>query len=180
MAHPEQRAWVEKAKELHPDHFKGVRVLEAGSADINGTSRYLFEDSFTIGCDLATYAGVDVVCRVHELPFVDRWFDTIICCEMLEHDWSWPASVAKMARLLKPDGLLVMTWAGPGRKEHGTYRTSKRSSLSAQGELPNYYRNLTFAEVFEQLRAAHGKWTEEHVEDTLRNDVYFMGVKSLG
>lgn len=177
MCHPERLAWPNKAKAKYPDHFRRVRALDAGGACRNELNRSLFEDSTYLCCDLKEHPSVDVICRVHELPFVDGWFDTILCCEMLEHDWSWPASLGKMARLLRPGGLLVMTWGAQGRKEHGTPRRLPQVSLTSALDYPFYYRNLTADEVLKELHDASPRWEYELGENEKFCDIYFMGVK---
>ena len=39
MAHPEQREFILKVKEKYPEFFKGKKVLDIGSLDINGSAR---------------------------------------------------------------------------------------------------------------------------------------------
>jgi 2-polyprenyl-3-methyl-5-hydroxy-6-metoxy-1,4-benzoquinol methylase len=50
-------------------------------------------------------------------------FDVVISCEVMEHNPFWVATLTNMIRLLKPGGLLVMSCATIGRKEHGTARS---------------------------------------------------------
>src|SRR5208283_1437369 len=69
--------------------FAAGRVLEVGSMDINGSIRPAFGDaSEYIGIDLTPGPGVDRVMSAHDLDqaWPAGWFDTVVCCEMLEHD----------------------------------------------------------------------------------------------
>jgi SAM-dependent methyltransferase len=69
--------------------------------------------------------GVDLVCLAEDLPRqfsqmgADGTTDIVISTEMLEHAADWQAAMTGMARILKPDGLLVLTTRGPGFPLHG-------------------------------------------------------------
>lgn len=62
-----------------------------------------------IGLDVEPGAGVDVVGDAHSLPFEDNKFETIVCTEVLEHLHSPLMAIKEMKRVLKPDGLLILT-----------------------------------------------------------------------
>ena len=49
MAHTNQILYCESVKAKYPQFFKGVKVLDIGSLDINGSNRYLFENSDYLG-----------------------------------------------------------------------------------------------------------------------------------
>jgi hypothetical protein len=138
MAHLEQQQFCEKVKELFPDHFKNVNVLDVGSLDINGNCRDLFTDSNYIGLDIAPGKNVDVVGYVHNFaPSIK--FDTILSCEMLEHDMYATLSVLTMIHLLRPGGLLLITAATTGREPHGTTQHSPGDSPFTNG----FYENVS-------------------------------------
>lgn len=92
--------------------FTAGRVLEIGSQDVNGSPREHFKDAVEyIGIDMQKANGVDVVMNAAGAleKFGDNAFDTIVCCEMLEHDLNFPDTVRQMHRMLKPSGTLVIT-----------------------------------------------------------------------
>lgn len=138
MAHQEQMDFCKSVKQIFPHFFKGVKVLDVGSLDINGNNRYLFEDFTYIGIDLGEGRNVDVVSRAHEYKS-DSKFDTIISTETFEHDEFWVQSVNNIIDLLKPGGLFLFTCATEGRPEHGTRRTTPFNAPF----VGDYYRNLT-------------------------------------
>ena len=44
MAHREQQDFISSVRDRFPEKFKGVRVLDIGTLDINGNNRFAFED----------------------------------------------------------------------------------------------------------------------------------------
>jgi len=46
---------------------------------------------------------------VHHLPFLDNYFDRIICSEVIEHVWEDTRVLKEMARILKPKGRIAIT-----------------------------------------------------------------------
>jgi len=140
--HAEVRNWMGHVRDLHPHYFKGTRVLDAGSRDVNGTNRWLFDDTAKyVGIDIFPGPGVDVVGRIHEWADTTKWgtFDVVLSTEMLEHDIFWDLSLIAMLALLKPDGLMIVTCAGEGRGEHGT----KKDNPIASPYTTDYYCNVT-------------------------------------
>lgn len=146
MAHPQQQAFVQRVKDRFPAFFKETTVVEFGSLNLNGTVRTFFEDCNYTGVDICEGKDVDVVSHCdnyhpEEVP------DVVISCEMLEHDEFWSDSVRHMAEILKPGGLLILTCATTGRKEHGTENFSPADSPATNG----YYLNLDMADLSSAL-----------------------------
>ena len=95
-----------------------LRVLDVGSMNVNGSYRHLLDDPRVeyIGADLESGPGVDVVLHdPYNLPFPDGSFDVILSGQMLEHCEQFWSAFAEMARVLAPDGVLlvVVPSAGP-------------------------------------------------------------------
>lgn len=118
------------------DGAMGMRVLEIGSRNINGSPRHLCANARAyVGIDRVVGRGVDVVCDAAAYQ-ADVSFDLVICAEVLEHAAD-PAAVITCAwRSLAPGGVLVLTAAGEGREPHSGI---DGGALRA-GE---YYRNVT-------------------------------------
>lgn len=92
--------------------FTPGRVLEIGGRNVNGSVRGFFKDAAEyISTDMESGPGVDVVLNATELigKFGSDSFDTIICCEMLEHDVNFPRTVMQMHAMLKSPGHLIIT-----------------------------------------------------------------------
>lgn len=89
------------------------RVLEVGAQNINGTPRAIVQPlaSEYIGTDMTAGEGVDRVVNNADLSKTFNWqsFDTIICCECLEHDVAFWNTVEQIHQLLKPGGKLIIT-----------------------------------------------------------------------
>lgn len=176
MAHGEQMRFVEDVREKFPDSFHGCTVLEVGSLDINGSVRSLFEGCEYTGLDVVRGKGVDVVGFAHEFDAEPGSFDTVISCEALEHDPFWRETLRKMADLLKPGGLLVITAAGPDRGEHGTRRFGPdESGMSSLPEHADHYRNLRLEDVEGAIGPDFAKLEMRYARGY--RDLYAWGVK---
>ena len=106
---------------LHP----ASRVLEIGARDVNGSVRPLFGPCTYVGLDIAPGPGVGVIADAGSWdPVADIGyrgpvvFDTVVCCEVLEHADNARAIVRNAFRLLTDGGLFIMTCAGDGRGPH--------------------------------------------------------------
>jgi SAM-dependent methyltransferase len=181
MAHPEQQRFMQSVKDNFPLYFQGSKkVLDVGSADINGNARYLFNGCDNLeytGCDVAMAPNVDIVSFCHELPFDDNYFDVIFSGECFEHDVFWAASLRKIYQMLKPGGLFFFTCATTGRAEHGTSRTSAGDSYTTSIGI-EYYRNLTVDDASIVLSPDNN--FKEYKFFTRENplyDLYFYGIK---
>ena len=113
--HKEVLAFIQKVKTLHPKYFKDSKVVEMGSMDINGTPREFFTNCEYIGIDWRGGKGVDKIQKAH--CFSEK-VDVVITTEMLEHDKHYDETLINIQQILKSGGLLILTCAGPGRKEH--------------------------------------------------------------
>jgi SAM-dependent methyltransferase len=112
--HAEALAWVAAHVPADPGD-----VLDVGGADINGSPRRLFWQarSYTV-LDRRAAPGVDLVADATLWWPAQRRWDTVVCCEVLEHVGDWPAVVATCWAALRPGGLLILTAAAPGRPGH--------------------------------------------------------------
>lgn len=92
--------------------FNPGRVLEIGSQNINGSIRDLFEDADEyVGIDMVEGPGVDLVLNASKSlqHFGQLSFDTIICCETLEHDLYFYDTVEQIYQMLRLGGFLIIT-----------------------------------------------------------------------
>jgi SAM-dependent methyltransferase len=177
MAHPEQIEFVERVSTMFPAAFAGKRVLEIGSLDLNGSVRRLFTQCDYIGIDVAAGPGVDLVCQGQDYDAPDASFDTVVCCEVMEHNPSWKETFSNMFRLCKPGGLVLMTCASTGRREHGTTRTIPADSPLTVSMGWEYYRNLAARDIRKALDL-HGVLSKFGFFQNWKSfDLYFVGFR---
>jgi SAM-dependent methyltransferase len=131
--------------------FKNVKVLEIGSLNINGSVRDFFTDCDYVGIDIGEGKGVDIICEGQKFDAPDDSYDQVISCEVMEHNPYWIETFNNMVRMCKPGGLVTMTCATTGRREHGTTRTSVSDSPLTVGAGWNYYRNLREADFRREI-----------------------------
>ena len=140
-------------------------VLEIGSRDINGGVRDLFPADGYHGIDLAEGRGVDEVVDVVDFTCQHK-FETVVCCEVLEHYEDPKALLDAAASHLRKDGTLLVTAAGPGRKPH----SGIDGDVVRDGE---HYANINPADLKGWLRSNF-----KHVEvDEVGDDVQVKAVK---
>ncbi len=170
MAHQAQRMFFDNIKNDMPQYFDKVRVVDFGSKDYNGSLRDMFTNSLYIGVDISVGKNVDVVSAAHKYVVTTPSYDTVISGEMLEHDEYWELSLKKMYEILLPNGLIVLSCAGPGRPEHGTRRTDGH----LYGTTQDYYKNLSSKDIRKILKKGMFQDSEcfEYNQDT-----YFYGIK---
>ena len=183
MAHPQQEAFMESVKILMPQYFKGIKALDVGSLDINGSNKSLFTDCEYIGIDVAPGKNVDVVAIAHtyESPFQ---FDTIISSECFEHDCYFPKTLRNIIKLLKPGGLFTFTAGGLGRGEHGTEAmglTCAPGLAVNENMNADYYKNVLVRDLslYLDLEVNFSEYTinyRGHI-DAVYHDFQFWGIK---
>ena len=177
MAHLEQFQFIATVKAAFPGFFSAARTLEIGSLDINGSVRRLFDGGTYIGLDVAPGRGVDIVCKGQDFHAPDNSFDTVISCEAMEHNPEWKPTMVNMIRLCRPGGLVVMTCATTGRKEHGTTRTSPDDSPLTIGLGWEYYQNLTERDFRNALALEHNLEIVAFFANWASRDIYMVGFK---
>lgn len=101
------------------DHAHNARVLDAGCGEGYG-ARMLATvaarvtavdyDPLSVAHVRNTYPEVTTVRgNLVQLPFADASFDVIVSLQTIEHLWNQPAFVAECARLVAPDGLVIIS-----------------------------------------------------------------------
>lgn len=177
VSHPAQMAFFAEVIAAFPEHF-ARRVLDVGSADVNGgPHRLLADPAHYVGIDLAPYGNVDVVTDAATVAFPTGWFDVTMSSECFEHAERWRDIVANMVRMTSPGGLVVISAAGTGRNEHGTSRSPDGGSFSpgtsTRGD--DWYRNLTAHGVRRALRDTGVTTMGVHLDRRV-SDLYAVGL----
>lgn len=143
-------------------------VCELGGRDVNGTARHLLEGvEITVGVDLLPGPGVDVVADAADWHPGD-WmrFDAVLCTEVLEHTPRGADICRNAHRLLRHDGVFLVTCAGPARAPHSAIDGGRLR----QGE---HYRNVTEAELRHWLAG----FPVVLVQNRADQDLYALAVK---
>lgn len=107
------------AEVLPPPAVRGLRVLEVGSYDVNGSVRSFLAPvaGVYVGIDIRPGPGVDVVCDAAHAGELGL-FDVVVSTEMMEHAADWRASLRGIVRALRVGGVLALTMRGPGAGRH--------------------------------------------------------------
>jgi SAM-dependent methyltransferase len=180
MAHEQQRDFFRKVKQLNPQFFTDVKVLDIGSLDINGNNRHVFEHPYSyIGVDLNEGNNVDVISPGH-LYDSGYLFDVVMSSECFEHDMYYARTLQNMIKLLKPNGLLIFTCASTGRPEHGTLRSNPSDApflLGMSEKWANYYKNLTEDDIRSVVDINNTFTSFEFSYEPTSCDLYFWGIK---
>jgi SAM-dependent methyltransferase len=181
MAHPEQKAFCEKVKALHPSFFVNRNVLDVGSLDINGNNRFLFDNSTFLGIDVGPGPNVDIVAIAHEFTAPDGAYDFIVSTECFEHDMHYAKSIQNIVRMLASGGMFLFTCATTGRPEHGTRRSDggvNAPLLSAHDDWADYYKNLTEQDIRDVIDVDKVFKSYAFEVNDAAHDLYFWGIKA--
>ena len=119
MMHSQVLHWVGTSLNEWGLARHGLRVLEFGSLDINGSVRSIIEpiSAQYVGVDMQSGPGVDVISDAASYRTSDR-FDVVVCCEVFEHTPQWRQIIDNSYDHLVNGGLFVATMAGEGRRPH--------------------------------------------------------------
>lgn len=89
-------------------------IYEFGALQVAGQEGYsdlrpLFPGKEYVGCDMRTGLGVDMVLNLHEIELVDESVGSILCFDTLEHVEYPHKALNEMYRVLKPDGIAIIS-----------------------------------------------------------------------
>lgn len=110
-------------RQLSEKKVTGLRVLEVGALDVNGSLREYVESlkpTCYIGIDLVSGKGVDFVCPAENIifGFGRENFDIVICTEMLEHVKLWALVINNLKSVCKIGGTILLTTRSKGFPKH--------------------------------------------------------------
>jgi hypothetical protein len=148
--HPEAHAgfgWAldQAAAALGALVLDGLRILDVGGQDINGTVYDYFPNATIDVLDLYDGPGVTIVADATTWE-PDPVYDVVMCTEGFEHIADWPAVIRTMRKGLNPagPGVLLTTVASTNRQAHGQHG----APAPAEGE---HYANVEPDALREEL-----------------------------
>jgi SAM-dependent methyltransferase len=112
------------ADSLRQSDLRALAILEVGSyvgdaGSARETAQAIGVGSY-LGVDIQSGPGVDDICEASRL--VERYgadaFDVVIATELLEHVHAWRVVVSNLKRVLRPDGILILTTRSIGYPFH--------------------------------------------------------------
>ncbi|CAN5564965.1 hypothetical protein BH11PLA2_BH11PLA2_05020 [soil metagenome] len=142
-------AVVERFRKLAPA-WKGGRCLDFGCGGGGLSYRIAEQCDSVVGIDLEedkiafakaqatrlNKSNVDFICYPGgDLPFEGNSFDSIVCIDVVEHLPTPERFFAEFRRVLKPGGLLLLSFGPPWRHAHGKHMWAK---------LPGWWTHLLF------------------------------------
>jgi SAM-dependent methyltransferase len=175
MAHIQQFRFINFISQILPDFFESKKVLEIGSLNINGSVRRFYNNCEYTGIDVAAGPDVDIVSNGENYYEKANTYDVIISCECMEHNPMYEKTWLNMLRLLKDDGLLIMTCATFGRPQHGTSMNEPVSSPLTIQLGQDYYKNLIRSD-FEIVNLSSFFSNYLFETDYSSQDLYFAGL----
>jgi len=148
-------------------HFSAPsKAIEFGSYDINGSIRQVFDVEDYTGLDWRAGPCVDVVSLAHEYDPRGQKYDTIVSASMLEHDPHWEESISNMVKMMKVDGILILTWGAGLNVEHcleeapdGKFHCLKAGKvLNLLERLGLYVHELRYERLFVDSNNLRVRW----------------------
>lgn len=106
IAQPDRRL-LARFIAAHANAFKGD-VLDIGGGDGRYAGLFKHVDSYK-RLDVDEKAKPDIVASIEKIPLEDASVDGIICTQVLGDVWDIPQAMNEMSRILKKDGLLLIT-----------------------------------------------------------------------
>jgi SAM-dependent methyltransferase len=89
-------------------------VVEIGSLVVDDSMKAfdvksLFPKKIFFGVDLRRGFGVDIIGDIEGMPFLPNSIGTFLCVDTIEHVWNVHAAFKELDRVLKKDGVAVIT-----------------------------------------------------------------------
>jgi len=87
-------------------------ILDLGCGKKPYQPFFLGKSRLYVGVDVGPGEFVDIICRGEKLPFKDSCFSASLCLQVLEHTDDPKAVTDEILRVLKPNGLLLLSTHG--------------------------------------------------------------------
>ena len=83
------------------ESLEGLKVLDIGSLDLNGSMAPIFDTADYIGIDICDGPNVHIKAEARDIPFKDSYFDVSISSSCFEHDPCFWMTFKEMTRITK-------------------------------------------------------------------------------
>lgn len=124
---------------------KGMKVLDVGGQDVNGSLRAPFErllDAEYICMDIEKHPSVDIVIKPGDgFPFDDETFDLIVSTSCFEHDPCFWMTFREMCRVVKKGGFIYVN--APSNGPYHGYPGDNWRFYSDAGQALAYWASRT-------------------------------------
>ena len=124
---------------------KGMKVLDVGGQDVNGSLRQVFMQMLEINytsMDIEEHPSVDVVIKPGaDFPFPDESFDLIVSTSCFEHDPCFWLTFREMCRIIKMDGFIYIN--APSNGPYHGYPGDNWRFYSDAGQALAYWSGKT-------------------------------------
>jgi ubiquinone/menaquinone biosynthesis C-methylase UbiE len=145
---PTKRMWGSRREIVFTENIvsrlsKKGKVLDVGCGD--GYLSYLLANRGlkVVGADISLFrvkfahehcADADfVVADGHYLPFRSGYFDSVVCCEVLEHVRNYPLIVDEMYRVARKNGELLATVPNKMREQVNSFDRQRIYNVVSRG-----------------------------------------------
>jgi len=185
--------WLKKVLNETP---AGKTILDAGAG--NGNKKIYCEHLNYLSQDIAEYkgtevsnglhtgkvdySGLDIVSDIIDIPIKDNSLDAILCVEVIEHVEDPLLVFKEFSRILKKDGLLVLSAPFNSLTHYAPYHYATGfSRYYYQKHLPNYgfeikeiTPNGNYFEYFAQETRRLNEVSEKYVNKKIRNPFFYV------
>jgi SAM-dependent methyltransferase len=109
---------------LTPERVTGMRVIELGSRDVNGSLRehiFSLKPTDYLGIDFRGGKNVDIVRDMSHSTMLEDYagaFDLVVSTEVLEHVADWRKAITVMKGICAPKGIILITTRSFGYPYH--------------------------------------------------------------
>jgi SAM-dependent methyltransferase len=158
-------------------------ILEIGSYDVNGSLRKAKPSGSTwVGMDIEAGPGVDIVASPdEEIPFPDSHFDVVLATSVFEHDPQFWRTLEKMARVVKPTGLIYICAPSNGpvhRYPQDCFRFYPDASQAFLKVIQGVHPGAIVSESFIANQDHEGVWNDLVAIFAMKSD-RISGIKKL-
>jgi ubiquinone/menaquinone biosynthesis C-methylase UbiE len=151
--------------------YGSVILAEAGAGSVTGID--VSAEAVSAAKERLGDRGSIVQGDVGQLPFEDDSFDLVVCLETIEHVADGPAVIAEFRRVLRPEGVLLVSSPNPGvypsGNEHHVHEYAPEELASLVGaSFPKAVEYLQHAWIASMVRPPDPARTTEELAPAVK------------